>query len=338
MYMSSESRRKTEILKNVRIRIVTIVLLLSLVFAIGTSESLAHDGKTPVPPQTENIIYSTEYMNASQALQDSTLQDDETHKNQLLREAIYWYTVDLEKRSDDVAVTYNNRGVAYYRLGEYDLAIAEYNAAMEHSPASADFVKNRGLAYEQMGDLENALADFSTFLSLIADAPSERREVERVYFSAKMSELSQKTGRSESKEEIDKKSPVLSGGGDVMPLWWGWVDYYGNAKTHNDTYPYPGGPTTPNILNWKCEAFYPGHKIENTVWFQLPPITSSRTAHHYYLWAWRQISWDHYYASATGWTPYGSNTYFLQIQNRDVCTGYNLAANQHKIHAWAWYE
>jgi tetratricopeptide (TPR) repeat protein len=198
MYMPNDSRCKTENLKNVRIRIVTIVLLLSLAFAIGTSESLAHDGKTPVPPETENIIYSTEYMNASQALVNSILEDNQTHKKQFLREAIYWYTVDLEKRSDDVAVTYNNRGVAYSRLGEYELAIADFHTALKYSPASADFIKNRGLAYEQIGDLENALIDFQVFLSRIADAPSERREAERIYFSTKVTELSQKVERDES--------------------------------------------------------------------------------------------------------------------------------------------
>ena len=176
---------------NTRTRMVTITLLLVFLLAVGISVSSAQDGETPRPPETE-VVYSEEYLNASQALQNSALQDDEAQREQLLREAIRWYTVDLERRSDDVAVTYNNRGVAYYRLGEYELAIADYNAALERSPASADFVKNRGLAYEQMGDLEKALADFRTFLSLIADAPSERRETERGYFSAKVAELAPK--------------------------------------------------------------------------------------------------------------------------------------------------
>ncbi len=92
---------------------------------------------------------------------------------------------------------------------------------------------------------------------------------------------------------------------------------------------------------WKCEAFYPNHKIENAVWFGLPSITSSRTAHLYLtnfgVWS-SPLSWDHYYASDTGWTPYGSNNYYLQIQNRDVCTGFNVPASYLKIHAWAWYE
>ena len=135
------------------------------------------------------VIYSTEYMNASQALQDATLQDDEIQREKLLREAVQWYTADLEKRSTDVAVTYNNRAVAYARLGEYELAIADYNVALELSPRSADFIKNRGLAYEQMGNLECALADFKAFLDRIADMPSARREEEYLYFSDKVVEL-----------------------------------------------------------------------------------------------------------------------------------------------------
>ncbi len=145
----------------------------------------------PPPVETgSEIIYSIEYMEAARSLQDATMQEDEDRQRQLLREAIQWFTVDLERRSGDVAVTCNNRGVAHARLGDYELAIADYTAAIEISPASADFVKNRGLAYEQLGDLDNALVDFRAFLEQIANAPSERRAEERAYFSEKVERMS----------------------------------------------------------------------------------------------------------------------------------------------------
>ncbi len=174
-------------------------LKLCLVFALVTlllSPSLGvliRKSSFPEPPPPaetgSEIIYSIEYMEAARSLQEATVQKDGDRQTQLLRAAVQGFTADLEKRSGDVAVTYNNRGVAYARLGEYDLAIADYTAALEISPASADFVKNRGLAYEQLGELDNALADFQAFLEQIANAPSERRAEERAYFSEKVERM-----------------------------------------------------------------------------------------------------------------------------------------------------
>lgn len=165
-----------------------VALLLSPLIGCANSEELVSEP----PPPTETgpeIIYSIEYMEAARSLQEATVQEGGDRQTQLLRDAVQGFTVDLEKRSGDVAVTYNNRGVAYARLGEYDLAIADYTAALEISPASADFVKNRGLAYEQLGELDNALVDFQAFLEQIANAPSERRAEERAYFSEKVERM-----------------------------------------------------------------------------------------------------------------------------------------------------
>ncbi len=115
----------------------------------------------------------------------------------------------------------------------------------------------------------------------------------------------------------------------------------GQSKNHNYTYPYPGGTTIPHRSGWACEAFYPsGTKIENAVWFQLPDITSSRTAYIYESGHWFESFWDHQYATGSphSWDPNGSYNYFLQIPNRFVCLGYSKWQGHHMIHAWAWYE
>jgi len=156
------------------------------------------------PPESQDsqAVFSAEYMNASQALQESYLQDDETQRRQLLREAVKLYTADLQKRPAAISAC-NNRGVAYVRLGEYESAIEDYNAALALGGTSADLLKNRGLAYERMGDLDSALADFRAFLDRIADAPSERREDERVFFSDKVAELSQEIEGNKTQEGTD---------------------------------------------------------------------------------------------------------------------------------------
>ena len=192
-----------------------LVLLMSVAGCSGEDASALADAFLPPPVETgSGIIYSTEYMGAARILQNATAQKDENRQRQLLRKAIRGFTADLQQRSSDVSVTYNNRGVAYARLGEYELAIADYTAALEISPTSADFVKNRGLAYEQWGDLDKALADFRTFLAQIADAPGERQSEERTYFSRKIAELSSQT---ENAEESDDNVATVLEKGDVMP-------------------------------------------------------------------------------------------------------------------------
>jgi tetratricopeptide (TPR) repeat protein len=185
-----------------KLKVYSVLALVALLLSAASGVLAQEAALSEPPPPAETgseIIYSIEYMKAAQSLQEATVQEDEDRQQQLLREAIRWFTADLEQRSGDVAVTYNNRGVAHARLGEHELAIADYTAAIEISPASADFVKNRGLAYEQSGDLDNALADFRAFLEQIANAPSERRAEERAYFSEKVERIS---AQSEDRQRI----------------------------------------------------------------------------------------------------------------------------------------
>jgi len=120
-----------------------------------------------------------------------------------------------------------------------------------------------------------------------------------------------------------------------VPDIWVWANWYGQAKTYNDTI---GVQTIPNIPGWHCEAFHPGHVHENVVWFQLPSVTTSRTAWRYINqppW-WTQVDWEHYYASERGWIPYGSNNYFLMVPDTWVCMGYNPPENWFRIYGQYW--
>lgn len=56
---------------------------------------------------------------------------------------------------------YNNRAVAYRRLGDYDQALADYTMAIQHDSTYLAAITNRGVAYYRIGDYEHALEDQS---------------------------------------------------------------------------------------------------------------------------------------------------------------------------------
>ena len=81
---------------------------------------------------------------------------------------------DLEPEA--LAVTFNNRGVAYGELGDYDRAIQDYNQALTLRPGDRTSIKNlrigyarRGSAHANLGEQDQALADYSKAIELDPD-------------------------------------------------------------------------------------------------------------------------------------------------------------------------
>jgi tetratricopeptide (TPR) repeat protein len=67
--------------------------------------------------------------------------------------------VELEPKNADL---FNSRGVAHYNLGEYVLAVMDYSKAIElGSTDDATFYNNRALAYKKLGMMEEYRADSS---------------------------------------------------------------------------------------------------------------------------------------------------------------------------------
>ncbi|HZR43009.1 MAG TPA: serine/threonine-protein kinase [Ktedonobacteraceae bacterium] len=77
--------------------------------------------------------------------------------------AAYSRAIDLDPNS---ALTYNNRGVAYYHLQEYQLAVADYDRAIQLAPNNADAYTNRGVAYRYLQEYRLAIADYNRALQL----------------------------------------------------------------------------------------------------------------------------------------------------------------------------
>lgn len=63
-------------------------------------------------------------------------------------------------------VSYNNRGVAYYNLGQKQLAIDDFNHALLLDSSYADAYNNRGVAYFEMHQYHQAISDYNEVIRL----------------------------------------------------------------------------------------------------------------------------------------------------------------------------
>ncbi len=64
------------------------------------------------------------------------------------------------------AMAYYNRGVLYYDLQKYDLALSDWNKAIELNPNFADAYLNRGVIYSDQQKYELALADYNKAIEI----------------------------------------------------------------------------------------------------------------------------------------------------------------------------
>ena len=73
--------------------------------------------------------------------------------------ADYWGRAIRSKQN--TAEAYNNRGLAYHELKQYDKAIKDYNQAIRLAPAQVAAYNNRGNSYYEIDEYQLALADFN---------------------------------------------------------------------------------------------------------------------------------------------------------------------------------
>jgi tetratricopeptide (TPR) repeat protein len=75
------------------------------------------------------------------------------------------------------ADAYNNRGLAYSDKGDYAIAIADLNTAIDLNPNYVDAYNNRGAIYYKKGDIDRAIVDYTKAMDLnpnYADAYNNR--------------------------------------------------------------------------------------------------------------------------------------------------------------------
>ncbi|WP_152541182.1 hypothetical protein [Kallotenue papyrolyticum] len=136
-----------------------------------------------------------------------------------------------------------------------------------------------------------------------------------------------------------------SGDGEITPDYWVWADWYGQAKMHNDSL--SDGSVKPNMPGWACRYHYneqDGSKwvidVENAVWLALPTGVINRSVYmRDYYGQWVPASYNHYYASDTGWTKPAGYNYYIQVPERDYCFGnYNPPPGDLKIRGQHWVD
>ena len=79
------------------------------------------------------------------------------------------------------AAVYSNRGLAYYRKGDYDRAIADENDALLIEPKIPGAHNTRGTAYQQKGDNDHAFADYEIAILMDPDGTPAYANRGRIY-------------------------------------------------------------------------------------------------------------------------------------------------------------
>ena len=74
--------------------------------------------------------------------------------------AVDYWSRAISKKQNTVKA-YNNRGIAYHELKQYDKAIDDYSQAIKLDPAGVTAYNNRGNAYYELNKYQLALADFN---------------------------------------------------------------------------------------------------------------------------------------------------------------------------------
>ncbi len=60
----------------------------------------------------------------------------------------------------ELGYIFNNRGIAYFDLGEYALAIENYDQALRIDATDTDYYNNRGNAYANLDEYARAILDY----------------------------------------------------------------------------------------------------------------------------------------------------------------------------------
>lgn len=79
--------------------------------------------------------------------------------------AIINYNQALELNPNEPS-TYNNRGVNFYKIGEFDRALEDYERVIELSPNNPIVYNNRGIAFFDSGNPEQAIIDFDRAIQI----------------------------------------------------------------------------------------------------------------------------------------------------------------------------
>ena len=116
---------------------------------------------------------------------------------------VFWSYV-IEKEPERVPVAYYNRGIAFFKMGMSEMAIADYGQAIALKPSYYDAYNNRGLAFEKIGLLDMAIKDLEAAMAMKPSSPEAYNNIGKIY---------RKTGQFDA--AIEKYNRVI----ELMPSY-----------------------------------------------------------------------------------------------------------------------
>ena len=99
----------------------------------------------------------------------------------------YWGHAISQKQN--TAEAYNNRGLAYYDLKQYQEAVKDYDRAIKQDPGYVAAFNNRGNSYYELAEYQLALMDFNQSLQLEPEYAKAHFNRGLVYFQLNQSDL-----------------------------------------------------------------------------------------------------------------------------------------------------
>lgn len=85
----------------------------------------------------------------------------------------------------DYAEAFNNRGIAFYELGQHSRAIDDYNESIRIKPQRAESFNNRGTAYAGLGEHKRSIEDYNQAIQLKPKYPEAYNNRGTAYMSLK---------------------------------------------------------------------------------------------------------------------------------------------------------
>ena len=111
--------------------------------------------------QASHGLTAVDWFNKAGALWDGKKYTDQKKAIEYLNNSIEQFPY--------IAEAYNNRGIAYADLGQYQHAIENYNEAIRLKPDDAEDYYNRGIAYDNLGQSRRAVEDYNEAIRLQPD-------------------------------------------------------------------------------------------------------------------------------------------------------------------------
>ena len=100
-------------------------------------------------------------------------------------------SVETSESNPQSAVEYYDRAFNYHQQQEYDLALADYDQAIELEPSNEKALINRGLIYHSQGEDESAIADYNKAIAINPNNSAAYRNRGVVYFQQREYKLAE---------------------------------------------------------------------------------------------------------------------------------------------------